>query len=397
MREELRLAWIWQLIINRFTSSCDATNINERQITITKQIKMTTTALNFKPIQKDYRNFFEINETPVRFEDLTDKKFFRYYPDKKIIINGNLNEAISIVNTNFFTVKHQDAFQLGVTIFELMFGVTPQIHKETLNDRTTDYSVDLISEKCKIVFDSQGYRFIGSSEVETNRSSISEMNPLVRPNRNLDFIAKNFYDEYYPFVRVSNYLREGNSFYIELGYYRYRCSNGMMLGRKTKMTFRHSYRISSFERVKEAAIDNFLRYKMSFMNMAEKLWRLLSIHIPKAQIRLVSFDIFEKELIKKSIAERIKLQLALNNIVDKYVEEIGENLNAALNVATEFSKLLEGKRVSQSTMQNLSTIWTNRVTKKTFNLESYLNEIHNIEEEILNAKEVKEEEEEIEY
>jgi hypothetical protein len=358
---------------------------------------MTTTELIFRPIRKVNTHFFDICETPVRYEDPLDKKVFKYYPDKKIIINDNLNEAISIVGSSFFPVKHEHAFDLGVTIFEMMFGVTPQIHKEAINSRTTDYSVDLISEKCKIVFDSQGYRYIGSSEDKIARSSNSEVNTLDRPNRQLNFIAENFYDEYYPFIRVSNYLREGNSFYIELGYYRYRCSNGMMLGRKTKMTFKHSYRVSSFEQIKEAAIEQFLRYKKNFMNMAEKLWRLLSIHIPKAQIRLVSFDIFEKELIRKSIAERKRLQLALNDLIDKYVKEIGENLNAALNVATEFSKLIEGTRVSQSTIQNLSTIWINRVTKKTFNIETYLREINNIEEQVLNAKEVKEEEEEIEY
>jgi hypothetical protein len=358
---------------------------------------MTTTELIFRPIKKVKTHFFEINETPVRYEDPLDKKGFKYYPDKKIIINEYLNEAISIVGSSFLPVKHEDAFDLGVTIFELMFGVTPQIHKEDINSKTTDYCVDLISEKCKIVFDSRGYRYIGSNEDKISQNSGSEFNTLDRPNRHLDFIAENYYDEYYPFIRVSNYLREGNSFYIELGYYRYRCSNGMMLGRKTKMTFRHSYRVSNFEQVKEAAIDNFLRYKKSFMNMAEKLWRLLSIHIPKGQIRLVSFDIFEKELIKKSIAERKRLQLALNNLIDKYVKEIGENLNAALNVATEFSKLLEGNRLSKSTIQNLSTIWMNKVTKKTFNIDTYLKEIHNIEEQVLNAKEVKEEEEEIEY
>ena len=358
---------------------------------------MPTTELTFRPIKKIKTHFFEINETPVRYEDPLDKKFFKYYPDKKIIINENLNEAISIVGSRFLPVKHEDAFDLGVTIFELMFGVTPQIHKEAINDRTTDYSVDLISEKCKIVFDSSGYRFIGSSEEKISRSSNSEFNTLDRPKRHLNFIAEKYYDEYHPFIRVSNYLREGNSFYIELGYYRYRCSNGMMLGRKTKMTFRHSYRVYSFEQLKVAAIDNFLSYKKSFMNMAEKLWRLLSIHVPKAQMRLVSFDIFEKELIKKSVSERKRLQIVLNDLIDKYVKEIGENLNAALNVATEFSKLLEGNRVSQSTIQNLSTIWISRVSKKTFNIETYLNEINDIEGRVLNAKEVVEEEEEFEY
>ena len=358
---------------------------------------MTTTQLTFTPIKKGNNFFFDIDETPVLYQDPLDSRNYRRYPDKKIILNKSLNEGISIVGNSFLPVRHEEAFNLGINIFELLFGVTPQIHKEHINARSTDYCVDFISEKCKIVFDSTGYRFIGENGHKVSSSLRGDRNTLDLPGSSQNYIAEKFYDEYYPFIRVSNYLREGNSFYIELGYYRFRCSNGMMLGRKTKMTFKHSYRVESFRQIKETAIDQFLRYKERFMDMAEKLWRLLSIHVPKAQMRLVSFDIFEKELIKKSVAERKRLQVLLSDLIDKYVLEIGENLNAAINVATEFSKLLEGNRVSQSTIQNLSTIWISRATKKTFNVATYLNEIKDIEEKVINAKEVKEEEEEFEY
>jgi len=363
---------------------------------------MKTTELNFQPIQRNTECFFDIEETPVLYKDPIIKGSYRHYPDKKIIINKNKNEGISIVNNNFLSVRHEEAFNLGITIFEMLFGVTPQIHKESLNSSTTDYNVDLISDKCKIVFDRRGYRYVNGGANEINHL----MKTIRRDyNRNIndifltiwDFISDNFYDEYFPFIRVSNYLREGNSFYIEMGYYRYRCSNGFLLGRKTKMTFKHSYYVSDFQKIKKAAIDQFLRNKKRFLNMAEKLWRLLLIHIPKAQIRLVSFDIFQKELIKKNVIELKRLQIELNDLVDKYVKEIGENLNAALNVATEFSKLLEGNRVSQSRIQNLPSIWINKVTKKTFNIGTYLNEINDIEERILKAKEVVEEEEDFEF
>jgi hypothetical protein len=168
----------------------------------------------------------------------------------------------------------------------------------------------------------------------------------------------------------------------------------MMLGRKTKMTFKHSYYVGDFQIIKESAIDQFLKHKKSILNTAEKLWRLLSMPVPKAQMRLVSFDIFEKELIRKSITERKRLQMALNDLIDKYVYEIGENLNAALNVATDFSKLLEGNKVSESALQNLSAIWINRVTKNTFKIETYLDEIKDIEERVINTKETVKEEEE---
>jgi hypothetical protein len=179
-------------------------------------------------------------------------------------------------------------------------------------------------------------------------------------------------------------------FHIELGYYRYRCSNGMMMGRRTKMSFSSNYKRTSLGEIQQAAIDQFLHYKHEFLSMAERLWQLLSLRIPKAQIRTVAFDIFEKELLKKNIEQRKKLQLTLNELVEKYVTEIGENLNAALNVSTEFSKLLEGTRVSQSILQSLATQWMNRVTKRKFDLDQYLENLPGLEERVINARETEE-------
>lgn len=356
-----------------------------------------SSALRFNGALKTSHNFFAISETPVRYEDPNMNNHFKFYPDRKVIINNDIRKGISIVYDDFTAITHENAFDLGVHIFEMMFGVTPQIHREVLNKKTTDYSVDLISEKSKIVIDKEGYRYENSAQMD-------EVNFIDRPTdrsflRDIHSrqIAKNFRDEYYPFIRVSNYLREGNSFRIELGYYRYRCSNGMMVGTRTKLTFTHNYKRASWLEIQQTAIDRFLRYKHEFLDMAEKLWRLLSIGIPKAQIRMVSFDIFEKELLKKNIEQRKKLQFSLNALVDKYVEEIGENLNAALNVATDFSKQLEGSRVSQSTLQALGTEWMNRVTKTNFNIDSYLEKLDGIEERVINAIEVEDIEEEIRF
>ena len=59
-------------------------------------------------------------------------------------------------------------------------------------------------------------------------------------------------------------------------------------------------------------------------------------------------------------------------------------------MATEFSKVLEGNKVSQSTIQNLSAVWGSKMTKRTFDMESYLKGISDIEERVMNAKEVME-------
>ncbi len=353
-------------------------------------MQIKTQALEFLGMAKSQKHFFEISETPVRYEDPFNAQNFDFYPNRKIVINNNLKSGISIVGYDFTTIQHEDAFDLGVSIFEMMFGVTPQIHREVLSPRATDYSVDLISENCKIVIEYNGFRYVGPPDIDradyVNHESIMLNNQRIP----LDHIAKDFHDEYYPFIRVSNYLREGHMFGIELGYYRYRCSNGMMMGRRTKMTFVRNYQRTSLQEIRQEAFDRFFRHKYEFMGMAEKLWKLLSMHIPKAQIRMVSFDIFEKELLKKNIQQRKALQLTLSDFVDQYVNEIGENLNAALNVATEFSKLLEGSRVSPSTLQTLATQWMNRVTKQQFNLSQYLNNLNGLEERIINARETEE-------
>jgi hypothetical protein len=351
--------------------------------------------LNFNQNYYGQSAFFKVTDTPVKYEDPFTKQF-KNYPDKKIIINETTGEAISIVGSNFLPVAHENAFQLGIEIFEILFGITPQIHKEEINYRTTDYSVDLISEDCKIIFDNNGYRFHGNQQNHILREFNLSNTTSTDNNQRLDFIVNNFHDEYKPFIRISNYLREGNSFYIEVGYYRSRCTNGMMFGRKTKMTFRNNYRVLNFELIRLSAKNHFLKSGKNFMQMAEQLWKLLTIHISKAQFKLVTFDIYEKELIKKSINERSRLLENFNELVEKYVMEIGENLNAALNAATEFSKQLEDNRVSKSTLQNLPFLWMKRVTKKTFNIRTYLNEIEDIEKRVLNTKIRKEELEEIE-
>ena len=354
---------------------------------------MRAEPLTSRPIQGVNKHFFRVSDTPVRYQDLIDPGIFKPFPGKKIIRNHSLNQGISIVGSGFLPVSHEEAFNLGVAVFELLFGITPQIHKERLSPTTTDYSVDLVSDECRILFSRQGYRYVGpgqrseegNSQMLDGRNDHESLRPSKISIGSGHHIVENYHDEYHPFIRVSNYLREGMPLSIELGYYRQRCTNGMMFDAMSRMTFTHPYEVADFQVIKGAALDHFSRYKRDFMTMAEKLWKLLLIHIPKAQIRYVAFDIFEKQIIQKSPAERRKLQAALSDLVDRYVAEIGENLNAALNVATEFSKLLEGKEVSQSTIQTLAATWADRVTSKAFDVHSYLTQISDIEERVMGA------------
>jgi len=339
---------------------------------------MDQNLLNFLPINRIGNLFFNVKESPVLFEYPFNGSI-QSYDGKKVLINDDIQRAISIVPDNFYAVPNSDAFNLGVKIFEILFDVTPHVHKEYGNSNGTEYCVDLVSKDLKIIFNNNGYYFQnGRSDIASNSN---------RTNRNSNtFINENFHDEYHPFVRVHNSLRSYRSFYIEMGYYRYACSNGMLLGRKTKITYKHSYISTSFDSIRRSAIEHFHVNKFNMTEFAEKLWGLLSTPISREKMPKVSFDIFEKVLIKVDVIKREKLQEDLSSLVTKYVIEIGENLNAALNVATDFAKLLEGNEIPQSSLQNLPVIWLNKVSKKDFSIEKYLDQIAGIEIQVMTAK-----------
>jgi hypothetical protein len=336
--------------------------------------------LNFMPINRIGKLFFNVEESPVLFDYRNN---IVHYHGKKVIINDDKHQAISIVPDNFLALSNGHAFNLGVEIFEILFGITPTVHKEYGNSNGTEYCVDLVSKDLKIVFKNNGYYIQnGNSDISSNSNATV---------RNSDvFLNENFHDEYHPFVRVHNSLRSNRSFYIEMGYYRYACSNGMLLGRKTKITFKHSYIGTSFDAIRRSAIEHFRHNKFNMTEFAEKLWFLLSTHISRGEMRKVSFDIFEKALIKVDGKKREILQGQLSDLVTKYAMEIGENLNAALNVSTDFAKLLEESDVPTSSLQNLPVIWLNKVSKKDFQLERYLGQIAEIEMQVMSAKSKKE-------
>ena len=338
--------------------------------------------LNFIPINRIGNLFFNVQESAVLFEYPVHGKI-QFYHGKKVLINDDKHREISIVPDNFLAVSNSHAFNLGVEIFEILFGITPHVHKEYGNSNGTEYCVDLVSKDLKIVFKNNGYYIQGGQSdinLNSNRSN----------SNNNAFLNENFYDEYHPFVRVHNSLRSNRSFYIEMGYYRYACSNGMLMGRKTKITFKHSYMSTSFDAIRRSAIEHFRRNEFNMTEFAEKLWFLLSTHISRAEMRKVSFDIFEKTLIKIDVKKREKLQGQLSDLVTNYAKEIGENLNAALNVSTDFAKLLEESEVPTSSLQNLPVIWLNKVSKKDFQLKRYLGQIAEIEMQVMSARSKKE-------
>ena len=260
------------------------------------------------------------------------------------------------------------------------------IHRQKTNQKRTDYSVDLVSEECRIIIDRNGYK-VHHPKLGKQEFDLTYDRDMPMPNR--AYVRPSFSDEYFPFLRVTNYLRDGKSFEIELGYYRSRCSNGMLLGSETKMRFQHSYFVHSFAQIKTAALKYFLHRQKSYWKMAEQLWRLLEIYVPQDKMKWVALDIFKETFFNRERESQSELLVCLDELVERYVEEIGENMNAAINVATDFSKLLYGSHVSPSKVEQMSSDWMEwylqddkgreRYSERMAELESRIKGLHGFE------------------
>jgi hypothetical protein len=324
---------------------------------------MTTTALTLQKKQNSAA-FFTINTKSVLFEDVAKPELKKVFRGKKIIINTQTGDGLSIVSEKHQPVSHRDAYLLGRDIFRQLFKCTPDIYKEELNTSTTDYCVDLVNEKCKIVMTSSGIEYHTPSEDHLQVEYITQhINLHDDTYLDLSIVNNNFRDEYYPFVRVTNYLRSHQLFVIEVGYYRWKCSNGLMFGRKTESTFEHSYICPGIGYITLMAENHFHRYDRHFLTNAIELWSLLKTYVPKTDMKLLVMQLFEEDLYRLKLAERLSVMNQLNILVEKYVLEIGENANAMINVATDLLKLLPCNRVSPSYLQAAVGEWMKRIPR----------------------------------
>jgi len=311
--------------------------------------------------------FFKVLTTPVLYDDHTGLNHIVSFPKKKVIIDATEHKGISIVRKGFYVVSHEEAMQLGCRIFQEIFGLLPSIHQQNLSASKTDYTVDLVSDECKIVIDRDGFHYQNPYRDDYRRDLIqSEIFPF-----NDARVNKYFRDVYHPFLRVSNYLRDGVSMVIQMGYYRSRCSNGMLFDLTLPLRFTHTYFVSSYAKIELDALRYFKLNERYLFTMAEQLWKLLYVPVQPNLMRVIPYDIFRQYLEMMPLEKQRKLLPPLQQMVDRYVQELGQNMNAAINVATDFSKLLVNSRISADLVQRLTGEWLNKVNDRHFNWDDY--------------------------
>ncbi len=351
--------------------------------------------LNLNVLTRDFdsRTFFKIAKAPVCYwlpeqgvDFITWLKQWNSLempispafpmPGKMALVNQSTKEGISIVDTNFTVVEHAEALRIGEAIFKNTFGRSPQIHRISNSYSGTEFSVDLIHPDCKYVLNRHG---VYSSFSEDR---VGYDTPLLRDTSERALLGDAHFrtfnteisDEYYPFVRVSNFLKRNRSFTIEMGYYRYKCSNGLLMGKRTRFTYKCSYANTSVIRIEEGAFHYFRNISKQLIKPLETMWNLLQTPLSFDQLHLPAVQMFYDDLRRVPYEKRMAAVDFMMHLRSRYAAEIGLNFNAALNIATDLSHHIYGDAFTLNRSQSITGSWLTYFKSKSFNPERFVKE-----------------------
>ena len=303
------------------------------------------------------RNIDEIN-FPIQISDV----YYEHQGNKdkiqdnghKAIIRRDSGEILGMVGKKYEVITHREAYKLGQKLFREVFESRPEVYKVDMNRKGSYCHVDLFNPKERIV--------------------IKRLEKMGRPDAE-------FNEEYYPFIRISNSYNHTFSLRYSLGFYRWKCSNGLLMGRKMlgDIVISHDKPLEASEWYVMDAAEKFSRMVGDFDDYIRKAGK---IYIPKELLEVVTLDILDKQYGVEQKPRLLKMTEVLRGSIPAYASELGESALAAINIATDYIKTVENTHTVNS-LQSRAMDWGLRVTKKHFNLSAYLNEQKNYKEEVI--------------
>lgn len=366
--------------------------------------------LIFQTHEKAHEHFFPVDGKSLFA--INDKGNYCEMSDHKAIINQTTGEALSIVRMNFLIVSHEEAFQIGCKIFESLFGKSPKIGSQKSTQSGITYTVELISDEVRVRITQQGFQMEGVKHWKDflpqtkNRESdfrwddagimwpVSSIPQPVDyntiPEASIEMLKHNlvphgFEDFYHPFVRVHNHLREQAGFTIEMGYYRSRCTNGVMFGTRNAMTYKTNYHsIMSVAALELQALHFFTERKSNLFHVMGDLFKTLSMPISRADMHLIALSVFKEKFLAMEKSHRKSEYEVLLSIANHYTDEIGCNMNAAMNVATEYAQRLYSNGRVVSGIQQMPSMLLRKIGSGRIRIASLLRRLRKEEEYILN-------------
>ena len=197
-------------------------------------------------------------------------------------------------------------------------------------------------------------------------------------------------DFWKPYLRITNSYNRTYALNFELGFYRWICKNGLMMGKQSiDFKFTHSKRVNDYKISFRLRAGDFAALEAQFMANVVNLQRY---HVPrqfmwplfyKAFDFAIPNDLSRVEKDRESVFARRKASVAA--LTSKYFGELGENGYAAINVLTDYATRPEAEKFKEGRVngfQRLCGEWmSNFVTQiedRSFQFKDYLGEYYKL-------------------
>jgi hypothetical protein len=224
---------------------------------------------------------------------------------KKAIINCLTNDAISVVSDNYEIITNKEAYEYGLKCFTTLF--------KSGKDKAELYNI-----------------------TAPKSGSFCHMDLV---NKDKRFIYKS--DEFFPFLRITNSYNKFFKLSFRIGVCRDICRNGIILGEESiKFYFYHSKkarRMIDFS-IKQGEFERILnKFKTDIDIIKEKTFPEKYSFLLFCKALGLTFDLHNEDENKKEKAKEklVSYERYFNNILSKYVNQLGSNFYSLFNAITE--------------------------------------------------------------
>jgi len=296
---------------------------------------------------------FPIEESEVYYRHQDTRTTLEDY-SHKALIRRDSGELLGMVGSKYEVITHNEAYRLGVKLFKKVFGSDPEVFKVDMNSKGSYCHVDILNPIDRI-------------KVEGIEGSVG-LNGVID-------------EEYYPFIRISNSYNHTFALRYNLGFYRWKCSNGLLMGVDTlgDIVITHDKPLEESEWYVMNAAQEFRKQVTQFDGYIRKAGK---IHIPKELLEVVTMDLLDRKYNLEQAPLILKMSKLLRGSIPAYAAELGESALAAINIGTDYIKTVENTQTVNS-LQSRAMDWGMRVTEDGFALEKYLEEQKSYKQSVL--------------
>ncbi len=225
---------------------------------------------------------------------------------------------------------------------------------EAIVDVETDYVFSVVSKDYHLITNERALELgaLCFAEVFTesrigNMELFNIVMPRTRSFCHVDYIQKEDTFEPWPgdkwslFLRVTNSYNRTKLLRFSLGFCRWICTNGMIMGRQgISFRFQHTRSDIGDDVSFESTYGDLEKLKGKFV---DRLHSLRSITIPPNMVlplvlKVLEIRVGDKDFDKpKRSARLIRFHKQIRFLIDKYLGEVGENAYALTNIITEYA------------------------------------------------------------